>query len=183
MPLTDGDWCKQNRMVSEKAGEDLFDENSRITSEKVLKYLLDSLRPSYDYILIDCPPSLSMLTINALVAADSVLLPVEAHILSYDDVSEALATVNGVKRKYNTKLKVEGILLTKYQGQTKLGRNTMKLVQDNYGDALNLFSQPIPYAVRLAEQPGYGVSIHELEPFSKASLAYEMAAKELLTNG
>jgi chromosome partitioning protein len=124
-----------------------------------------------------------MLTINALVAADSVLLPVEAQVLSYDDISETLATVNGVRKKFNPQLKIEGILLTKYQGQTKLGRSIMKLIQDNYSAEIALFTHPIPYAVKLAEQPAYGISIHELDPSSKASLAYELVVKELLVNG
>lgn len=173
----------QNRLVSEKASEGLFDDDSSISSERVLKYLLNGFRQDYDYIILDCPPSLSMLTINALVASDSVLLPVESQVLSYDDVVETFETIVKIKKRYNPDLDIEGILLTKFQKSTNLSNAILDRTCNDYGRNMHIFSEPIPYSIRLAEQHGYGQSIFEYDPHGIGAKAYQNVVEEVIAHG
>ena len=130
-----------------------------MSREKMLKQVLDSAKQDYDYILLDCTPSLGMLTINALAAADTALIPVQAQYLSAKGLEQLLQTINKVHRQINPKLKIEGILLTMTDNRTNYGRQIDTLIRQAYGKHIKVFGQTIPHSVRAAEISAAGKSI------------------------
>ena len=153
-----------------------------MSRERVLKQYLDTVKPEYDYILLDCTPSLGMLTINALAAADSALVPVQAQYLSAKGLEQLLQTVNQVKRQINPKLKVEGILLTMVDTRTMAAKEVVKAIRNAYGAKLNVFQTMIPRSVRAAEISAEGVSIFRHDPKGKVAEAYHTLTKEVMMN-
>ena len=135
-----------------------------MSREKVMKQVLESAKREYDYILIDCTPSLGMLTVNALAAADSALIPVQAQYLSAKGLEQLLQTVQKVRRQINPKLKIEGILLTMTDSRTNYGREIDALIRQVYGSKIRVFEQPIPHSVRAAEISAEGTSIFVHDP-------------------
>ena len=131
--------------------------------EKMLKQVLDSAKHEYDFILLDCTPSLGMLTVNALAAADTTLIPVQAQYLSAKGLEQLLQTVQKVRRQINPKLKIEGILLTMTDSRTNYGQQIDNLIRGAYGSKIKVFDQTIPRSVRAAEISAVGKSI---QPFS-----------------
>ena len=127
--------------------------------EKVLKQYLDSVKRQYDYVLLDCMPSLGMLTVNALAAADSVLIPVQAQYLPAKGLEQLLQTINKVRRQINPKLKIDGILLTMVDNRTKYSKEISALLLDTYGSKLKVFDVEIPHSVRAAESSAEGRSL------------------------
>ena len=150
--------------------------------EKVLKEYLELLENDYDYILIDCMPSLGMLTINALAAADAALIPVQAQYLSAKGLEQLLQTVQKVRRQINPKLKIEGILLTMTDSRTNYGKQISNLIRQAYGKHLKVFEQTIPRSVRAAETSAAGKSIFQHDPKGKVAEAYQSLAKEVLAD-
>ena len=150
--------------------------------EKVLKEYLELLENDYDYILIDCMPSLGMLTINALAAADAALIPVQAQYLSAKGLEQLLQTVQKVRRQINPKLKIEGILLTMTDSRTNYGKQISNLIRQAYGKHLKVFEQTIPRSVRAAETSAAGKSIFQHDPKGKVAEAYKSLAKEVLAD-
>ncbi len=148
--------------------------------EKILQQLLEQLKPLYDYILIDCMPSLGMLTINALAAADSVIIPVQAQYLSAKGLEQLLQTINKVKRQINPRLKIDGILLTMVDGRTNNAKEISKLIHQTYGSKIKIFETVIPHSVRAAEAANQGKSIFTHDPTGKVAKAYENLTKEVL---
>ena len=132
-----------------------------MSREKMLKQVLDSAKQDYDYILLDCTPSLGMLTINALAAADTALIPVQAQYLSAKGLEQLLQTINKVHRQINPKLKIEGILLTMTDNRTNYGRQIDTLIRQAYGKHIKVFGQTIPHSVRAAEISAAGKSIFQ----------------------
>ena len=130
-----------------------------MSREKMLKQVLESAKRDYDYILLDCTPSLGMLTINALAAADTALIPVQAQYLSAKGLEQLLQTINKVHRQINPKLKIEGILLTMTDNRTNYGRQIDSLIRQAYGKHIKVFGQTIPHSVRAAEISAAGKSI------------------------
>lgn len=153
-----------------------------MSREKVLKQYLDKVKSNYDYVLLDCMPSLGMLTINALAAADSVLIPAQAQFLSAKGLEQLLQTINKVRRQINPKLKVEGILLTMVDGRTNDAREISTLLRETYGKNLNIFETTIPHSVRAAETAACGKSIYEHDPKGKVAEAYRTLTKEVMTH-
>ena len=153
-----------------------------MSRERVLKQYLDTVKQGYDYILLDCTPSLGMLTINALAAADSALVPVQAQYLSAKGLEQLLQTVNQVKRQINPKLKVEGILLTMVDTRTMAAKEVVKAIRNAYGAKLNVFQTMIPRSVRAAEISAEGVSIFRHDPKGKVAEAYHTLTKEVMMN-
>ncbi len=139
---------------------------------------LGPLRAEYDYVLIDCPPSLGLLTLNALAAADGVLVPVQCEYLALEGVSELLSTVERVRENLNTKLEVTGILPTMWDDRTNLSRQVLDDIRRFFGE--KVFRTPIPRNVRLAEAPSYGKPILLYDIRSKGSEAYLAVARELM---
>mgnify|MGYP004572576989 CR=1 FL=1 len=165
----------------ELAGLEVALVNS-MSREKMLKQVLDSARREYDYILLDCTPSLGMLTVNALAAADTTLIPVQAQYLSAKGLEQLLQTIQKVRRQINPKLKIEGILLTMTDSRTNYGKQISNLIRQAYGKHLKVFEQTIPRSVRAAETSAAGKSIFAYDPKGKVAEAYKSLAKEVLVD-
>ena len=150
--------------------------------EKILNQYLDTVRREYDFILLDCMPSLGMLTVNALAAADQVLIPVQAQYLSAKGLEQLLQTINKVRRQINPKLKIEGILLTMVDSRTNYAKEISALIREAYGNNIKVFSTDIPRSVRAAEISAEGRSIFEHDPKGKVAEAYRVLTKEVLSD-
>ena len=165
----------------ELAGLEVALVNS-MNREKMLKQVLEGAKHEYDFILLDCMPSLGMLTINALAAADTALIPVQAQYLSAKGLEQLLQTVQKVRRQINPKLKIEGILLTMTDSRTNYGKQISNLIRQAYGKHLKVFEQTIPRSVRAAETSAAGKSIFQHDPKGKVAEAYQSLAKEVLAD-
>lgn len=143
-----------------------------------LKMALAMARDAYDYIFIDCPPSLGLVTINALNASDTVLVPIQCEYFALEGLSQLIATVRQVKRLYNPTLEIEGIVLTMYDGRLNLTGQVVGEIKKYFSD--KLYKTAIPRAVRLSEAPSYGMPIQYYDKRSKGALAYDDLAKEFL---
>ena len=150
--------------------------------EKMLKQVLDSAKREYDYILLDCTPSLGMLTVNALAAADTTLIPMQAQYLSAKGLEQLLQTIGKVRRQINPKLKIEGILLTMTDSRTTYGKQIDNLIRQGYGRKIHVFEQTIPHSVRAAEISTTGGSIYQHDPKGKVAAAYQSLTREVLAN-
>lgn len=146
--------------------------------EAQLKMALATAREKYDYIFIDCPPSLGLITINALNASDTVFVPIQCEYFALEGLSQLIATVRQVKRLYNSTLEIEGIVLTMYDARLNLTGQVVGEIKKYFAD--KLYKTAIPRAVRLSEAPSYGMPIHYYDKRSKGALAYEDLAKEFL---
>ncbi len=151
-----------------------------MSRETVLKTYLKEIRGGYDYILIDCMPSLGMLTLNALTAADSVIIPVQSHYLSAKGLEHLLKTVRKVQRQLNPKLRIEGILLTMTQSRTNFSKEIGELLRETYGGNIRIFQSEIPFSIKGAEMSAYGKSIFSFEPRGKIAAAYENFTREVM---
>lgn len=159
------------------ANIDLVDVEGR---EFRLKAILDALRDRYQYILIDCPPALDLLTLNALVAADSVLIPIQCEFFALEGISQLMDTVEKVNLSFEHPLTVEGILLTMYDERTNLTRQVSEDLRDFFED--QVLNTVIPRSIRLAEAPSYGKPILMYDPRSRGAESYIKLAKEILAN-
>ena len=146
--------------------------------ENLLKDALETLRDRYDYIFIDCPPSLGLLTLNALTAADSVLVPIQCEYYALEGVGQLMNTVKLVRRKLNPDLEVEGIVLTMFDARTNLGAQVVEEVRAHFSK--EAFETMIPRNVRLSEAPSYGIPIHRYDARCPGAQAYRALAKELI---
>ena len=153
---------------------------SMMSREQRLKSKLDEIKEKYDYILIDCPPSLGLITLNAFTASDSVLIPVQCEYFALEGLGQLLNTVNLVKKHLNKNLEIEGALLTMYDARTNLSNQVVKEVKKYFED--KVYKTVIPRNVRLSEAPSYGMPISIYDPKSKGAKAYEKFTKELLKN-
>ena len=151
--------------------------------EQLLQYILSFIKEEYDYIFLDCHPGSDLLTQNALTASTSVILPVEAHVLSSDGLAQEEKMIRSVRRHLNPDLQIEGILITKFQNQTNCCRQVLQSIVDNYGDRVRIFDEPIKYAIKVAEAPAFGISLHEYAPKCEAAKAYAHIATEVMQNG
>lgn len=149
-------------------------------SEKTLATLLNPMKELYDYVLIDTNPSLGLLTINALAASDSVLIPVNPQFWSATGLTQLLNIIVKVKKRINPKITIEGILMTMCDTRTNLYKETFKLVQDHYGKNIRIFKSQIPLSVKVGEANFYSQSLLAYQPRSKVATAYQDLAKELI---
>ena len=149
-----------------------------MSRETRLKKALDSIRENYDYILLDCPPSLGLLTLNALAAADSVLMPIQCEFYALEGVMQLLNTIQLVKNNLNAGLEVEGVLMTMYDVRTRLSSQVVAEVRENFGD--KMYQTIIPRTVRLSEAPSYGQPILAYVKNSRGSEVYLQLAKEVI---
>lgn len=143
-----------------------------------LKSKLENIREQYDYILIDCPPSLGLVTLNAFTASDSVLIPIQCEYYALEGLGQLLNTIELVRDHMNKDLKVEGALLTMYDARTNLSNQVVNEVKKYFGD--RVYKNVIPRNVRLSEAPSYGMPISLYDPRSKGAKAYEKFAKEFI---
>ena len=153
-----------------------------MSRETILKQYLDTVKQNYDYILLDCMPSLGMLTVNALAAADSVLIPVQAQYLPAKGLEQLLQTIMKVRRQINPKLKIEGVLLTMVDSRTNYAKDISNLVREKYGGKLKVYKTDIPRSVRAEEISAEGKSIFKHDPKGKVAEAYKILTKEVLDN-
>lgn len=151
-----------------------------MSREITLRTILNNVKKDYDYILIDCMPSLGMLTINALSCSDKVVIPVQDHFLAAKGMGHLLKTVSRVKRTINPDLEIGGILLTLVNKRTNLSKETIQDLKETYGRAIKLYDTQIPLAVKTAESTSRGKSIFKYDKNSKVATAYEDFAKEVL---
>ncbi|MBR6266815.1 MAG: ParA family protein [Selenomonadaceae bacterium] len=152
-----------------------------ISRENRLKRALDQVKEDYDFIIIDCPPSLGLLTLNSLAAADSVLMPIQCEFYALEGVSQLVNTINLVKNNLNTELEIEGVLLTMFDTRTKLAEQVAYEVKENFTDLV--YSVKIPRTVRLSEAPSYGQPITVYDKSSKGAESYRQLAKEVINRG
>ena len=153
-----------------------------MSRELVLKEYLSMVKESYDYVLIDCTPSLGMITINAFAAADSVLIPVQAAYLPVKGLEQLIKTVRKVKRQINPRLQIEGILMTMVDERTNYAKEIIALLSDGYGRDVRIFSNNIPLSVRAAEISAIGESIYKHDPRGKVAMAYQSLTEEVLAD-
>lgn len=154
-----------------------------MSRETVMKTYLNQVKQDYDYILIDCMPSLGMVTLNSLTAADSVIIPVQAQYLPAKGMTQLLQTVSRVRKYINSDLKIDGILLTLVDVRTNLARSTVEALRENFGSHIKMYKSSIPLAVKAAEVSSKGKSIFAYEPNSTVAKAYAEFAKEVLADG
>jgi chromosome partitioning protein len=176
-------------IVHTDSGIDVLPGNSDLTAAEIklmdglarehrLRNALKSVRDNYDYILIDCPPSLSLLTINALTAADSVLIPMQCEFFALDGLSKLMQTIKAIQSHTNPALEIEGLLRTMYDGRNNLGQDVSAQLSDHFGD--KLYRTIIPRNVRLAEAPSHGMPITLYDRDSRGAIAYLGLAGEIL---
>ena len=183
-----------NAVIAHNEGVDLLPSNIELSGmetglfnvmsrEYVLRFCIDGMRKSYDYILIDCMPSLGMVTINALSAADSVIIPVQAQYLPAKGMTQLVQTISRVKKRINPNLKIGGMLLTLVDSRTNLAKSTVEALRENFGSQIKMYRTYIPIAVKAAETSSKGKSIYAYEPNSTVSKAYTEFTKEVLADG
>ena len=189
--ITDNPIAPAEGILHHNEGVDLMPANIELSGievsmvnamsrEMVLKQYLETVKKEYQYIILDCMPSLGMLTINALAAADSVLIPVQAQYLPAKGLEQLLQTVGKVRKQINPKLKIDGILLTMVDNRTNYAKDISTLLRDTYGDKIKVFSTDIPHSVRAAEISAEGKSIFAHDPKGKVAEAYKDLTKEVL---
>lgn len=150
-----------------------------MSRETVLRSYINTVRDKYDYVLIDCMPSLGMLTINALAAADSVIIPVQAHYLPAKGMTQLLQTIARVRRQINPKLTIDGVLVTMVDNRTNFAKDISFILRRDYGDKLHIFQTEIPLSIRAAETSEKGKSIYLHDPHGLAAKAYGVFTKEV----
>jgi chromosome partitioning protein len=189
--LVDGTEVRQAIRTTEMEGLDLLAADKNLIGvnlelintddrESILRHHLQDVKADYQYILIDCPPALDLLTLNALMAADTVLVPIQCEFFALEGVSGLMDTIDRVRDSFGHPLKIEGILLTMYDERTNLTRQVAADLREFFGS--EVFRTVIPRSIRLAEAPSHGKPILLYDPGSKGSEAYIQLAKEILTN-
>ena len=180
-----------HHLVSHLEGIDLMPSDIRLSAlevslvnamsrETVLRQYLQTFKGQFSHILLDCPPTLGMLTINALAAADRVIIPVQAEYLPAKGLEQLLQTVNKVRRQINPNLQIDGILLTMVDKRTNFARETAALLRDTYGAQIKVFSTEIPHSVRAKETSAEGKSIFAYDPDGKVAEAYRNLTQEVM---
>lgn len=153
-----------------------------LSREFIIKTYVDSMREFYDYILIDCMPSLGVITINSLTASDSVLIPVQAAYLPVKGLEQLIKTICRVKKHLNPEIKFEGILISMLNARTNYAKDIMELIREFYGDAIPIFESKIPFSVKAAETSAAGVSIFTLDKKHPVAQAYEKLTEEVIAH-
>lgn len=149
--------------------------------EYILKKGIDKIKDNYDFIVIDCPPALSMLTINAMTTADSIIVPIQCEYYALEGLSQLIHTIHLVQERLNPDLEIEGVVFTMYDARTNLSLQVVENVKDNLNQ--NIYKTIIPRNVRLAEAPSYGMPINLYDPKSTGAESYMMLAEEVINKG
>lgn len=189
--INEEDFPTDYGMLHHEEGVDLIPANMELSGlevslsnvmsrEMILKEYIDSIRDTYDYILIDCMPSLGVMTINALVAADQVLIPVLAAYLPVVGLQMLIKTISVVKKRLNKQLNIEGILITMVDYRTNYAKDITAMIRENYGTNVGVLESFIPFSVKVAEASAEGVSIFRYAPKCKATQAFLNLTKEVL---
>ena len=178
-------------ILHHKEGVDVVPSNKLLTGmdmslitvddrEKVLKEYLEMMADDYDFIIIDCPPSLNMLTINSMTTADSVLVPIQCEYYALEGLSQLIHTINLVKERLNPNLNIDGVVFTMYDSRTNLSMQVVENVKQNLNQ--KVYNTLIPRNIRLAEAPSYGMPINMYDPKSAGAEAYMQLAEEVIKN-
>ena len=192
--IADEEIAVDEGIIHQPEGVDLLPANIELSSmdlllvstmnrERILSIYLNSVKNNYDYILIDCMPSLGMITVNAFCAADSVIIPVQAQYLPLKGMTQLTKTIGKVQRQLNPKLVIDGIVLTLVAENTRLAQRTEQNIRECYGGSIKVFDSRIPVAVKCAEISVVGKSIYSYDGNSKVARAYENLTKEVLALG
>lgn len=192
--LTERPIGKGEGILHHEEGVDLLPSNLELSAmemnlvnamsrELTLKNCLKEIKKDYEYILIDCMPSLGMITVNALAAADSVMIPVQAQYLPAKGMTQLVQTIGKVQRTLNPDLRIDGIVLTLVDGRTNLAKQTLHILRNQYGNRMKIYSSQIPVAVKAAETSFQGKSIYAYDKNSSVAKAYENLTKEVIRNG
>ena len=183
----------QDTIIHHDEGFDILPSNLELSSmetrlvnamsrEKVLDNLLREVKQDYDYVLIDCMPSLGMLTVNALTAADSVIIPVQAQYLPAKGMTQLMRSIDMVRNHTNERLQIDGIVMTLVDGRTNLAKDVINAIRTNYGMNIRIFDAQIPIGVKAAEASKTGQSIFAYDKDSKPARAYEALTKEVIAD-
>jgi chromosome partitioning protein len=189
--LTESEYTPETGIIRHAEGLDLMPANIELSGleislvnamsrETVLRQYVELLRDIYDYIIIDCSPSLNMLTINALAAADTVIMPVLAQYLPIKGLELLLKTISRVRKQINPRLEIGGILFTMVDTRTNFTKEIIAMIEQTYGGKIRIFESAIPFSVRAAESGAAGVSIYTHDPRGKVAAAYEALTGEVL---
>ena len=189
--ITDSPIEHKEGIISQPEGVDLLPANIELSGmevslinamsrETILKQYLDTVKKDYQYILLDTQPSLGMLTVNALAAANSVIIPVQAQYLPAKSLEQLFQTINKVRKQINPKLQIDGILLTMVDNRTNFAKDISTLLRDTYGGKIKVFATDIPHSVRAAEISAEGKSIFAHDPKGKVADAYRELTTEVL---
>lgn len=192
--LTERPIGKGEGILHHEEGVDLLPSNLELSAmemnlvnamsrELTLKNCLKEIKKDYEYILIDCMPSLGMITVNALAAADSVMIPVQAQYLPAKGMTQLVQTIGKVQRTLNPDLRIDGIVLTLVDGRTNLAKQTLHILRNQYGNRMKIYSSQIPVVVKAAETSFQGKSIYAYDKNSSVAKAYENLTKEVIRNG
>lgn len=190
----DNDISPDEGIIHQAEGVDLLPANielsdlelrlvSAVCRERVLSTYIEKVKDRYDYVLIDCMPSLGVITIGAFAAADSVIIPVQSHYLPLKGMTQLTKNIGKIQRQINPKLKIDGIVLTLVSERTNLAKTTEQTIKEYYGSKLRIFDTKIPMAIKCAEISIVGKSIYEYDNGSKVAKAYENFTKEVLSLG
>ena len=189
--VNDEEFSLEDVLIHHEEGVDILPSNIELSAievslvnvmsrELILKQLVERVRDAYDFIIIDCMPSLGMMTINALACADAVLIPVQAAYLPVKGLQQLIKTISRVRRQLNPKLEIEGILLTMVDNRTNYAKDICSMVYEAYSSSIKVFKTEIPMSVRAAEISAEGSSIYKYDPKGKAAYAYGELTKEVL---
>ena len=146
--------------------------------ESVLKRVISSIRNQYDYIFIDCPPSLGLITLNALVASDAVIIPIQSEFFALEGLSQLMNTIRIVKQRLNPDIYINGVILTMYDSRTTMSKQVTEEIYKYFGD--KIYTVPVPRNIRLVESPSFGVPVVLHAPHSNGALAYQTLARQFL---
>lgn len=188
--INDDEFAPDYGILHHEEGVDLLPGNIELSGievalvqvmnrERIFGAYVDMVKDNYDYILIDCMPSLGMLTINALACADSVIVPVQAAYLPVKGLEQLFKTISKVKRQINPKLSIDGILLTMVQSRTSYAKEIIELIRSTYGAKVKVFENTIPASVKASECPAVGNSIFKHDPKGKVAMAYSAVLEEM----
>lgn len=191
--ISDNDLPSKESYIQVKEGIDIIPSSielsaieinlvSTISREYVLKTIIDEIKDDYDYILLDCMPSLGLMTLNVLATCDSVLIPATPEYLSAKGLELLLKTIVKLKKRINTKIFFEGILLTMFEERTNLSKKILKMIEGSYGENIKIFNTRIPKSVKVGEANLKSMSIGDYKPDNKAAIAYQNFAKEMIEN-
>jgi len=180
-------------IIQHQEGIDLLPSNNTLASmeitlagligrETILRQYIEMVKPMYDYVIIDCAPSLDLLTINALASADSIIIPVVPRYLDAKGLELLLKTIARIRKQINPNLTIEGILLTMVDRRANFTNDIISLIETSYGGSIRIFSERIPRSVRASESTAQGVSIFSYDPSGKVATAYSALTKEVLSN-
>lgn len=192
--IDDGELTEPVPVIKSDEGVDLLPANielcgvevqlvNEMSREQILKTYIETVKKDYDYILVDCMPSLGMLTFNALCSADKVIIPAQPEFLSAKGLEQLIKTIGRVKKRLNPKLMIDGILLTMVDYRTNYAKSITKIISDTYSHITKVYNTKIPRSIRAAETSGLGESIYKHDPYGKVAAAYENFAKEVAPDG